>query len=68
MITNIPNATWWDPQLILHDRFFAAQIDGRPTLFVLHGDHSVSVALVNGPVIIEETPEQLLAALRELVA
>jgi hypothetical protein len=63
MITNIPNATYWDPRPLLRDRFFVARVDGQEKLFVLHPDNSISIAAVT-----IEPVETLLAELRGLAA
>jgi hypothetical protein len=50
------------------DRFFVGNIDGRQTLFVLHAaDHSISIALLPGPVTIEPA-DKLIAELSGLAA
>jgi hypothetical protein len=49
------------------DRFFVARVDGQDTLFVLHADHSVRIAMMPGPVTIEPA-EQLIAELSGLAA
>jgi hypothetical protein len=68
MITNVPNATYWDPSPILGDRYFVASIDNKEILFALHPDHSVCIALIQQAPVTIETPEQLLAELRGLAA
>jgi hypothetical protein len=66
MITNIPNATYWDPSPI-RDRFFVARVDGQEKLFVLHADNTICITSASQPVTLEST-EQLIGELRGLAA
>lgn len=45
------------------DRFFAACIDGRETMFVLHADHGVCIARATQPVALVEPSATILAEL-----
>jgi hypothetical protein len=47
------------------DRYFLARVDGRPTIFVLHGDRSITVAPGPelGPI---EPAEDVIGSLRGL--
>jgi hypothetical protein len=56
MITNIPNATWWDPNPIFRDRFFVASVDGKEQrkfyigdkVLILSGVHQGKTMLICG--------------------
>jgi hypothetical protein len=67
MITNTPNATYWDPgRTPGHDRFFWAAIDGQDVLFVMHPDHSVCIASSQPEAV--SSLEEVLSELRGLAA
>jgi hypothetical protein len=50
------------------DRFFVGRIDGHETMFVLHADHSVCIALATQPVTLVESCEMVLAEVSGLAA
>ena len=50
------------------DRFFAACIDGRETMFVLHADHGVCIARATQPATVVESTETVLGEVSGLAA
>jgi hypothetical protein len=50
------------------DRFLFGYVDGRPTLFALHWDHTICIAKASQPVTHVESAETIINELRGLAA